>query len=347
MKRTYVALLLDESGSMSYLKNAALQTLNGLIKAMRKRTDQSIYVTVVTFADSSNVILPPTLARKASEISSGQYRPVGSTALFDATGHAFELFDKMVDRHDPDTSFLVVAITDGEENASFIYNKNTLLREIEARQRDGNWTITFQVPKGYKQSLMRSFSIPEENIREWEATTAGMQELSQVTQSSMNTFFDMRAKGLRSVANFYAPVTTDLSKLSQDQLKQELTDLAKHFKSFTVDKEAVVKEFVETKTGKPYVVGQAYYQLMKREEIQPSKAVLIKEKDKKSIYGGAEARNMIGLPENDYAKVSPGNHANYDIFVQSTSVNRKLPRGTKVLVDLNQTQSMKPTWSVP
>jgi hypothetical protein len=41
---------------------------------------------------------------------------------------------------------------------------------------------------------------------------------------------------------------------------------------------------------------------------------------------------MIGLPANADAKVEPGNHANYDIFVQSTSVNRKLPRGTKLIV---------------
>lgn len=31
------------------------------------------------------------------------------------------------------------------------------------------------------------------------------------------------------------------------------------------------------------------------------------------------------------AQVKPGNHANFDIFVQSTSFNRKLVRGTKLL----------------
>jgi hypothetical protein len=56
------------------------------------------------------------------------------------------------------------------------------------------------------------------------------------------------------------------------------------------------------------------------------------EKGSKAIYGGNAARSLIGLPYGAEAKVEPGNHANYDIFVQSTSTNRKLVRGTKLLV---------------
>jgi len=56
------------------------------------------------------------------------------------------------------------------------------------------------------------------------------------------------------------------------------------------------------------------------------------EKDKKYIYGGSEARNLIGLPDNQYAKVDPYNLSNLKVFIRSDSVNRKLVRGTEIIV---------------
>jgi len=50
-----------------------------------------------------------------------------------------------------------------------------------------------------------------------------------------------------------------------------------------------------------------------------------------SIYGGHEARGIIGIPTNQLVRLKPGNHQNWKIFVNSTSVNRKLVRGTDVL----------------
>jgi len=40
---------------------------------------------------------------------------------------------------------------------------------------------------------------------------------------------------------------------------------------------------------------------------------------------------LLGLPEVGSVAVNPGDHGNFNIFVQSTSVNRKLVAGTKAL----------------
>ncbi len=119
-------------------------------------------------------------------------------------------------------------------------------------------------------------------------------------------------------------------------MKRNLTDLSGNFKVCTVSKEAVVKNFVEEKTHRSYIKGQAYYQLMKDEKVQSYKQVLIMEKGKGTIWGGNEARDLIGLPYNADAKVSPGNHAGFDLFIQSSSVNRKLSRGTKLLIEISK-----------
>ena len=48
------------------------------------------------------------------------------------------------------------------------------------------------------------------------------------------------------------------------------------------------------------------------------------------MYSGQEARQMIGLPDMN-VRVSPNHNADFDIFVQSTSINRKLIAGTRYL----------------
>ena len=55
----------------------------------------------------------------------------------------------------------------------------------------------------------------------------------------------------------------------------------------------------------------------------------------KAVFGGTDARSVLGIPEGQNLKIKPGNHGNFDIFVQSTSLNRKLVRGTKLLVKTN------------
>lgn len=85
-------------------------------------------------------------------------------------------------------------------------------------------------------------------------------------------------------------------------------------------------------TSGPYVKGCAFYQLTKPELVQKHKDLMVKEKTGRVLYGGQEVRKVLGLPEFQDGKVTPGNHANYDVFVQSTANNRKLVRGTTVMV---------------
>lgn len=90
-----------------------------------------------------------------------------------------------------------------------------------------------------------------------------------------------------------------------------------------------IDEFVKSETGHPYVVGKSYYQLTKSEIIQPQKQIAILARG--NVYTGYEAREMLGLPD-EHVKVKPNDYDDYDIFIQSTSVNRKLIAGQKLLV---------------
>ena len=93
-----------------------------------------------------------------------------------------------------------------------------------------------------------------------------------------------------------------------------------------------IQEFVTSKTGR-YNKGDAFYQLTKAESaVQDYKQIAIRDKTNGHIYAGSQARTLLGFPEYGNIRVAPGDHGNYDIFIQSTSVNRKLVGGTKVIV---------------
>jgi len=335
-----IVFALDISGSMSGLTEAARTAVNRKLADIRQLSEQEgqqTEVAIVFFDTMMEVAMPLTDIRKVSDL---RYYPArGGTALFDGVAYAADL----IDNRDKDTSYLVLGFTDGGENASRTH-KYDIKEFVRGRLNRDNWSFAFQVPRYQRQTVADQFGVALGAVNEWDQTEKGMKAATVADSAGLNTYFAARSRGERKVESFY--VQTDLSDLKPKDVKKALTDISARFKVFTVDKEQTVKEFVEAKTKRPYVVGSSYYALTKKEKVQPGKALLLMEKNKPQVWGGNEARDLIGLPTDgvSHATVEPGNHSAFDVFVQSTSVNRKLVRGTKVLVDVTQATSLKPTW---
>jgi hypothetical protein len=337
---TFVALVMDVSGSMNHIKAEAAECLNGVLASLRKQPKTKVGIFV--FGDTARVHTVVAAADKVRDVvpfACNEY-----TALYDGVGVAVEALKEAAARYKKSAEFLVITFTDGEENRSKLYTQASIKALMTELNGTDKWTFAFNVPPGFSYAIKR-LGIDMGNIREWEGTKRGMIETRVCTVSATNNYFDQKgATGASATRDFYSAVQTDMSKVATAQVKRKLDDVSDRFKAFEVKQEVVVRDFVEAKLKRPYVIGQAYYQLMKPEKVQPSKQVLIQEKGKQAVWGGPEARELIGLPANQHAKVTPGNHSNYDIYVQSASVNRKLPRGTKILVDTKLSQGVKPTW---
>jgi len=316
----HVAIIIDESSSMSYIKTKTEKVIRNLINSTERNArtrNQDTRVSIYKFADSVQCYQFEVLPSKTTF----SFYPNGCTALYDAVSRCINDFRKFRNKKD---TFLLLVITDGEENNSRI-SISKLKQEMRDVLKTDRWTITFQVPPGYKNNIV-NLGISTDNVIEWRE--GKIEEVEQYTTSGLDSYYDARSRGITSVKNFFA---TDLSDITKSDLKT-MTDLSREFKLLTASKEEIIKDFVEAKTKKPYIKGDAYYQLTKKEKIQPYKNLLIMDKTTKKVYGGEEARDLIGLPTHDECRVDVGNHANYDLFIQSTSVNRIVPRGAKVLV---------------
>lgn len=327
-----VGILIDRSGSMQGLESKVVETVNSWINKIREESSKGCIPTVVslaTFDDRFEVVIDHSPVNTIKGINKRNITPRGMTKLLESSVNMMNLLIK--GSHKANETFLLIVATDGNENASGKGYVRMFQDMVKDYALSGRWTIVFLCPPyGSKQQLMR-YGVFDDNIMEWEGK-AGLEYSRGQTISSMDSYYDGLTRGVTATKTFFQKVTTDLSKATAKVVKAQLQDETNNFVYKEVGKESIIQPFVES-TGFSFYTGRTFYQLMKTEKVQPGKAVLVMDKGNKKIYGGQYARQLIGLddPNTNY-KVTPGNHANYEIFVQSKSTNRILPRGTKVLI---------------
>ncbi len=331
--KNYIGISRDHSGSMYTLRSAALQDYNETIELLQSTvvgTNQETYLSVVNCGSRHNGIVTVdevnTPIQQATKLASYP-ADANSTPLFDSVGKLIELFESSPDANNPDVSFFIMAVTDGEENSSRVWSPRLLTTKINQLQATDRWTFVFRVPRGYKRKLCQ-LGVPEGNIFEWDQTTRGVKEATEATKQAFTEYYSGLRSGKKSTNSFY----TNLSNVNIDTIKQTLVDISSKIKIWHVDTEAEgknIREYCKFKLGRDWKKGAAFYLLMKPERnVQDYKKIIIKSKSTGECFSGAAARDLLGLPHYGTCKVIPDDHGDYEIFVQSTSVNRKLPVGT-------------------
>ena len=329
---TFVAMVRDHSVSMRSLKEGAMRDFNAQLYELQaaEGNGQDISIRVVKCGVghlgrvelSDEVGRPSSIRRLDSYVVDG-----GATPLFDSVGAAIDALNDAA-RGVPDASFLVMAITDGEENSSRHWSASKLRDEITRLQATDRWTYVFRVPKGYGSKLVGLLGVPSGNVLEWDQTDSGIRQSSDVTLSGIRSYFTARSAGHRGTKAFY----TDVSNVSLSEVRSSLADITPLVSVHTISTDIDVSEFSRRFLGRQLEQGTLFYQLTKREpKVQDYKVICVRDKSSGKVYGGDAARKLIGMPKVGTHPVIPGDHGDWDIFIQSTSLNRKLPGGTKVL----------------
>lgn len=328
---TNFAICYDASGSMSSILPAAQEAYDRQVAEITegiKKNGQTATITLITFGESGNDLGRGEVRTKYVGVTPSFQPPVAlvaqsGTPLLDAVGEAVMTLKGFP--QGSNVGNVVMVITDGHENESRKYTRTSLKALIGEMTATDKWTFAFSVPFGNKQQIV-SLGLPVGNIQEWEATKAGTYNMSQAASVGTQSYFSTRATGATKSTGFFV---SDASKLTPKKVAKACEDVAHKVAVWSVPGEVDIRTFVETK-GYSYGLGRAYYQLTKTEKIQAHKDVILREKGTHKIYAGRDARDLLGLPDFE-VKCVPGNHGNWDIFVQSTSTNRKLVRGTQLV----------------
>lgn len=325
----HITFVCDESSSMTHLARDFVRVMDAQVAHLAERSkfhDQETRVTVYLFSSHGTarcVIYDKDVLRMPSIRE--YYRPNGMTALIDTV--LLSVADsRLIPQKYGEHAFLSFTLTDGLENNSR-HRPSELAAAISSAP--DNETYAALVPDQRALFEAKRCGFPAANIALWDATTsAGVEEAGSVIREATEQFMEGRKHGVRS----YSAASGGLFRV-RDFTKAEVASQLEPLKPGAyffedVDEAMPIREFVQNRTGS-YQIGKAYYQLSKTEQIQPQKLIAV-EMDG-HVYAGPQARSLLGLPDY-HVKVSPQHKPGTVVYVQSTSVNRKLVPGTKVLI---------------
>lgn len=213
-KRQIVAIILDKSGSMDGTREQTVGGYNEHIQQIKSDADENLEILtcLVTFNGQVFEHLWLTEPDTLEEAKVENYVPTGSTAMRDAMGYTIgKLLDTCDKFSDDDTSYLVVMISDGEENSSSHFTVPALREIVEAQQDKDNWTFTYMgCGKKYLQKVADETAIPISNMAAWSnqtarATAGGMSASSM----KMGNYFDARKMGAKGMSACYHASSAD------------------------------------------------------------------------------------------------------------------------------------------
>lgn len=325
----HIAMVIDNSYSMGHLEARVADVFDAQVDYLRRKSrelGQQTRVSVYQFGSNIDCLAWDTDVDRVGSLRDLYAADGGMTRLIDASCTAIEDLQEISQRYG-DHSFLMWVITDGGENASVMCDRRDLKQMIN--DLDDNWTVACMVPNNKGVHYAKQCGFPLGCIAQWDATSIrGLDEAAYEFQAALDNYMIGRSNGIRSTNTFY----TDTSNLKVKDLKGRLRAInAKQYKVLKGTKDGEQIRDLVTRRTRNYVKGSAYYELVKPEKVQHYKQVLVQNKESDKLYGGDQARNIIGLGGAD-ARVRPGDHGKWRIFIQSTSVNRKIPRGTQVVV---------------
>lgn len=327
---TTVFFVLDRSGSMAGLETQTRANLKSQIAALKAAAgpNDEYRVTVINFDGRVDVTLTNKDVEELSNSGDLYLDPSGSTNLYGAVHKALDLAEAVDDGR---RAFLISVLTDGGETD---YKKPIPTERIRKATATDRYTFVYAGPGG-SQNQAQNMGFMDGNITTWEQSVRGSQALNTNTVSSLGTYTRSRAVGITSSTSFYAqPTTNDPSKFAK-QLSNKLGALSSgdyKVERVTSSDPIVIKNFCEKKFG-TFPKGKVYYELTESEKVQDYKKVVIQDKATGNFYAGEkQAMGLLGIPNfAGTARIKPGNLGEFKVFVQSTSVNRKLVPGTTVV----------------
>lgn len=329
----HVVLVIDCSASMGRVQHQLVKVVDAEVAHLARRSqelNQETRVTIYVFNHEVRCLVYDKDVLRLPSIAS-LYHTKGMTALLDATmisQRDLAATGQLYGNH----AFLTYVFTDGEENRSRLFEVGNVRAQLDTLA--DNQTVAVLVPDQRGAHEAKKMGFPPNNVAVWDVTTARGVESAVVgvVRSATESFMAGRAAGMRSSRSLFAGgadqvnvkrvAAAGLVALQPEQYAMHaVRDVGT----------LAIRPYCELMTGRRYRTGEAFYQLTKSETVQGTKTVAVRRRKTGEVYVGANARALLGLPDAS-VRVRPDYNPEFDVFIQSTSVNRKLVLGTELMV---------------
>lgn len=140
-------IILDKSGSMSVIRNAAVDGFNDVLEGIRVAQAESElqehYVSLLTFCNcKKEYVYDCVPVNEVRNLTLRDYNPCCGTPLFDAMGMALSNLASKVE-NEKHSTVAVTIITDGEENSSREYNGESIKAFVDKLQKELDWKFSY------------------------------------------------------------------------------------------------------------------------------------------------------------------------------------------------------------
>lgn len=211
---THVALILDRSGSMMECRDATIDGFNAQRASIQANVAQGdeVRITFLSFGGRgpSGVHLHK-YNRPIAELDAltpETYIPTGGTPLYDAVGEALA----QLQRHDEqgkDIGFLVIILSDGQENSSTEWvspppkhKGEKLAARIKKLRDTGRWNFVYIGANQDLADVQRHLGVQQAVA--YTPSPAGTQRLYEVSSRSLGSYLSARSHGLTPQASAVA-----------------------------------------------------------------------------------------------------------------------------------------------
>ena len=199
--KIYNLIIIDESGSMSCIRQQAMDSVNETIQTIRaaqeRNENQEHFVTLVTFNDTATIVNDCAPINEIKELTADSYCPDCCTALYDAMGISLNALQKKASKED---KVLVTIVTDGYENASKEYNLRAIKALVEELKAKG-WVFAYLGANQDAEEVAFSMSI--DNAMSWESTREGTARMSERLSYSRSRWYDEAATNCERAEGFF------------------------------------------------------------------------------------------------------------------------------------------------
>ena len=143
MKKLNISFILDETGSMTTIKQQTISGFNEYVDSLEKdNATKNALFTLTKFNSNRVIVVHDSVALKdVVRLNNDNYTPDMLTPLYDAIGKTISSIEKIVKGKNKQ-NVIVVIQTDGLENASVEYNQRSIFDKIAEKKKLG-WAFVF------------------------------------------------------------------------------------------------------------------------------------------------------------------------------------------------------------
>jgi Mg-chelatase subunit ChlD len=183
---TQITFVLDSSGSMSKIAEDTRGGFNEFLEEQREE-EGTATVSLYNFDSDVTLVYENKMIEDAPKLDEENYRPGGSTALHDALAKAI---DDTIDNIEmrgggPPDNVIVVALTDGKENASET-PEEAVRERVEDCREDRGWEFLFIGAKQDAALTAKKMGMDEDRSLDLDHSGEGARSSMQSTSRSVS-----------------------------------------------------------------------------------------------------------------------------------------------------------------